>query len=306
MSKTVAELLVDTLVEVGVTHVFGIVGDALNPFTDAIGRDDRIDWIGVRHEEGAALAAAGQAKLTGRLAVCCGTTGPGANHLVAGLYEAAKDHAPVLAISGGVPSAKRGTDYLQEDTPDLLFRDVSVYSQTIASPDQAPGVLHQAIAHAYGERGVAHISVPPDVFAAKAPAATPSPATLRPRPEVAPSPADIAAALRMISEAATVAVFCGTGCRGAEAELQALAQRLEAPLMHTFKGKDLFAYDDPYWIGGVGLIGGRPGVDAVAEADLLLMLGTDYPYAEFLPQDGRVIQVDERAFALGRRAAVGR
>src|ERR1039457_1731680 len=167
VSSTVAELLVDSLAEIGVTQVFGIVGDALNAFTDAIRRQDRIEWIGVRHEEGAALAAAGQAKLTGRLSVCCGTTGPGSNHLVAGLYEARKDHAPVLAISGGVPSDKRGTDYLQEDTPDLLFRDVAVYTQTVAAADQAPAVFHQAIAEAYGERAVAHLSIPPDVFAAK-------------------------------------------------------------------------------------------------------------------------------------------
>src|SRR6059058_3575104 len=150
MAQTVAELLVDTLAKIGVRQIFGIVGDALNPFTDAIRRQDRIEWIGVRHEEGAALAATGQAKLTGRLGVCCGTTGPGGNHLVAGLYEARKDHAPVLAISGGVPSANRGIDYLQEDAPDLLFRDVAVYTQMIASPDQAANVIHQAIAEAYG------------------------------------------------------------------------------------------------------------------------------------------------------------
>src|SRR3954470_8550931 len=169
MADNVAELLVETLAAIGVRQVFGIVGDALNPFTDAIRRQDRVEWIGVHHEEGAALAAAGQAKLTGRLGVCCGTTGPGGNHLVAGLYEARKDHAPVLAISGGVLSAKRGTDYLQEDVPDLLFRDVSVYTQTITSAAQAPSVIHQAIAEAYGARGVAHISIPPDIFAAKAP-----------------------------------------------------------------------------------------------------------------------------------------
>jgi pyruvate dehydrogenase (quinone)/pyruvate oxidase len=304
MSATVAELLVETLAGIGVRHVFGIVGDALNPFTDAVDRSDRLEWVGVRHAEGAALAAAGQAKLTGQLGVCCGTTGPGGNHLVAGLYEARKDHAPVLAISGGVPSAKRGIDYLQEDVPDLLFRDVAVYTQTIASPAQAPAVLHQAIAEAYGARGVAHISIPPDVFAAKTSGEVPSLATLRPSPEVAPAEADIAAAAALIEQAKTVAVFCGTGCRGAQAELRRLAERLRAPLMHTFRGKELIAYDDPWWIGGVGLIGGRPGVDAVKDADLLLMLGTDYPYSEFLPDHGRVIQIDERAFALGRRAPI--
>ena len=304
MSQTVAELLVDTLAQLGVRQIFGIVGDALNPFTDAIRRDGRIEWIGVRHEEGAALAAAGQAKLTGRLAVCCGTTGPGANHLVAGLYEARKDHAPVLAISGGVPSEKRGTDYLQEDDPVALFRDTSVYSQLVGSAEQAPGTFRQAIAQAYGQRGVAHISIPPDVFAAKAPGPVMSLPTLRPRPEIAPLPADIAEAARLIGEATTVAVFCGDGCHGAAAELIALSERLHAPLTHTYRGKDILPYDHPSWIGGVGLIGGKPGVDAIADADVLLMLGTDYPYTEFLPTKNVIIQVDERAFAMGRRAPV--
>jgi len=304
MSLTVAELLIDTLAKIGVRQIFGVVGDALNPLTHALEADGRIEWIGVRHEEGAALAAAGQAKLTGQIGVCCGTTGPGANHLVAGLYEARKDHAPVLAITGGVPSAKRGTDYLQEDVPDLLFRDVAVYTQTIAAPGQAAPVFHQAIAKAYGERGVSHINIPPDVFAAKAGGPVPSLATLRPRPEVAPAHEDIAAAAAQIAEAKTVAIFCGFGCHGAADHLVRLADRLQAPLMHTFRGKDILAFDHPRWIGGVGLIGGKPGVDALRNADLLLMLGTDYPYSEFLPTHGRVIQIDERAVALGRRTPV--
>jgi pyruvate dehydrogenase (quinone)/pyruvate oxidase len=304
MAATVADLLVETLAEIGVRQIFGIVGDALNPFTDALRRQDRIEWVGVRHEEGAALAAAGQAKLTGRLGVCCGTTGPGGNHLVAGLYEARKDHAPVLAISGDVPLAKRGSDYFQEDDPNLLFRDVATYTQMVSAPEQAHIVFHQAIAHAYGERGVAHVNIPPDVFAAKTDAAVTSLATLRPRQDVAPSPADISAAAGLIAKAGTVAILCGAGCRGSQSELVALSDRLKAPLMHTYRAKELMPYDDPHWIGGVGLIGGKPGVDAVAEADLLLMLGTDYPYSEYLPTHGRVIQIDERAAALGRRAPV--
>src|SRR3954469_5571739 len=203
---TVAEMLVDTLASVGVRQVFGIVGDALNPFTEAIRRQDRIEWIGVHHEEGAALAAAGQAKLTGRLGVCCGTTGPGGNHLVAGLYEARKDHAPVLAISGDVPLAKRGSDYLQEDDPNLLFRDVALYTQMVSAPEQAPAVFHQAIASAYGERDVAHLNIPPDVFGEKVGGKVPSLAPLRPRPGVAPAPADIDSAAAMIAAARTVAV----------------------------------------------------------------------------------------------------
>lgn len=304
MSRTVAELLVDTLATLGVRHVFGVVGDALNPFTNAVDNDGRIEWIGVRHEEGGALAAAGQAKLTGRLAVCCGTTGPGGNHLVAGLYEARKDHAPVLAITGGVPAEKRGTDHLQEDDAALLFRDVAVYSQVIASPEQAPGVIREAIAAAYAERGVAHISVPSDIFPAKTDKPVPSIATLRPRPEVAPAPDDIAEAARLIAEAKTIAIFCGNGCHGAAAELEQLAERLQAPLMHTYRAQDILPFDHPHWIGGVGLIGSKAGVDAVNGADLLLMLGTDYPYSEFLPGHGHVIQIDERALALGRRTPV--
>lgn len=304
MARNVADLLVATLAGVGVRQIFGVVGDALNPLTEAIRRQKLIEWIGVRHEEGAALAAAGQAKLTGRLGVCCGTTGPGGNHLVAGLYEARKDHAPVLAISGGVPAEKRGLDYLQEDTPDLLFRDVAVYTQTVAVAEQAGPVFQQAIAAAYGERGVSHLNLPPEVLAAKTSGGEPNLAALRPRPEVGPAEADIDAAARLIDQAATVAIFAGVGCRGAVTELLALADRLRAPVAHTFRAKDLVAYDDSRWIGGVGLIGGAPGVDALHDADLMLMLGSDYPYSEFLPAKGRAIQIDERAIALGRRTPI--
>src|ERR1700734_1122450 len=167
MSETVADVLVGTLAKVGVEQIFALIGDSLNPLADAVRRSS-IEWIGVRHEEGAALAAAGQAKLTGRLAVCAGTTGPGSTHLVAGLYEASRDHAPVLALSGDMPRKLQGTDHIQTTQPDLLFRDVSLYTATISSPAQAPAVIHQAIAAAYAGRGVAHLTLPQDVFNAKA------------------------------------------------------------------------------------------------------------------------------------------
>jgi len=167
MSQTVAEVLVNALESIGVKHIFGLIGDSLNPLADAV-RRSAIEWVGVRHEEGGALAAAGQAKLTGQLGVCCGTTGPGSTHLVAGLYEAARDHAPVLAISGDMPRKAHGTDFIQTTEPDLLFRDVSLYTETISSPAQAPAVIHQAIAASYGGRGVAHLTIPQDVFESKA------------------------------------------------------------------------------------------------------------------------------------------
>jgi pyruvate dehydrogenase (quinone) len=304
MSATVAEILVETLHQVGVRQIFGVVGDALNPFTDAIRRDGRIEWIGVRHEEGAALAAAGQAKLTGRLAVCCGTTGPGANHLVAGLYEAQKDHAPVLAISGGVPASRRGLDYLQENAPDLLFRDVAVYTQTVISAEQAPHVFHQAIAQAYDARGVAHVSIPADVIGAKAENGVTNVNTLRPGADAAPPPEELQQAADMIDAAKSVAILVGQGARGAITEIAALAEKLQAPLIHTFRAKDMLPYDHPYWIGGIGLIGGAPGIDALRDADLMLMLGSDYPYSEFLPARTRTIQIDRRGFVLGRRMTV--
>jgi pyruvate dehydrogenase (quinone) len=301
MSQTVAYTLVDVLEKIGVTHIFGLIADSLNPIGDAV-RHSKIEWIGVRHEEGAALAAAGQAKLTGRLGVCCGSTGPGSTHLVAGLYEACRDHAPVLALSGQMPRQLQGLDYFQATDPDLLFRDVALYTETISSPAQAPAVIHQAIAAAYAGRGVAHLTLPVDVLTARTEGSVASVATLKPRPEIFASEADIAEMVRRIDKAGTIVIMCGAGCHGAAEELRALSDRLKAPLIHSVKGKDIMPFDDPRWMGGIGMIGTKADYHAVMHCDLFLMLGTDYPYSEFLPQKGAVIQVDERARVIGRRA----
>jgi thiamine pyrophosphate-dependent acetolactate synthase large subunit-like protein len=301
MAQTVADVLVGVLEQIGVRHIFGLIGDSLNPLGDAV-RRSKIEWIGVRHEEGAALAAAGQAKLTGRLGVCTGTTGPGSTHLVAGLYEAARDHAPVLALSGDMPRKMHGTDYIQTTEPDLLFRDVSLYTETVSSPAQAPAVIHQAIAAAYAGRGVAHLTLPQDVIAAKADGGIASVATLKPRPELAASAADVAEIARQVDAAADIVIMCGGGCQGAADELRALSDRLKAPLIHSVKGQDIMPYDDARWMGGIGMIGTKAVYNAVMHCDLLLMLGTDYPYSEFLPRKGSVIQLDDRARVLGRRA----
>ena len=302
MAQMVADVLVGVLEQIGVRQIFGLIGDSLNPLGDAV-RRSKIEWIGVRHEEGAALAAAGQAKLTGRLGVCAGTTGPGSTHLVAGLYEAARDHAPVLALSGDMPSRLRGIDFVQMTEPDLLFRDVCLYTETISSPAQAPAVIHQAISAAYAGRGVAHLTLPQDVISAKADSDVPSIATLRPLPEFAASVADVTMIARRIDAVGDVVIMCGAGCHGAADELRALSDRLKAPLVHSVKGKDIMPFDDPRWMGGIGMIGTKAVYNAIMQCDLLLMLGTDYPYSEFLPHKGAVIQVDERAGALGRRTA---
>lgn len=301
MSQTVSEFLVSVLEQIGVKCVFGLIGDSLNPLADAV-RRSQIEWIGVRHEEGAALAAAGQAKLTGRLGVCAGTTGPGSNHLVAGLYEASRDHAPVLALSGDMPRKLHGTDFIQTTEPDLLFRDVSLYTETILAAEQAPAVIHQAIAAAYAGPGVAHLTLPQDVLTEKAGSAVPSVATLKPHPEFTASESDVAEIARRIDTAGSVVIMCGAGCRGAADLLAALSDRLRAPLVHSVRGKELMAYDDPRWMGGLGMIGTKAVYHAVQNCELLLMVGTDYPYSNFLPAKGNVIQIDERPQVLGRRA----
>lgn len=300
MSKTVADVLVGVLEEIGVSHIFGLIGDSLNPLGDAV-RRSKIEWVGVRHEEGAALAATGQAKLTGKLGVCAGTTGPGSTHLVAGLYEAARDHAPVLALSGDMARAVQGTDFIQTTSPDLLFRDVSLYTNTISVPAQAPAVIHQAIAAAYAGPGVAHLTLPQDLLSAKANGSASSIATLRPRLEITPDDSQMDEVARRIDAENDIVIMCGHGCRGAEDLLRALSDKLKAPLIHTFRGKELMAFDDPRWMGGLGMIGTKPVYSAVQNCDLLLMLGTDYPYGNYLPADGNVIQIDERAQVLGRR-----
>jgi pyruvate dehydrogenase (quinone) len=301
MSQTVATILVDALEKIGVKHIFGLIADSLNPIGDVV-RQSKIEWIGVRHEEGAALAAAGQAKLTGRLGVCCGSTGPGSTHLIAGLYEASRDHAPVLAISGDMPRQLEGIDYFQATDTNTLFRDVSLYTETISSPGQAPAVIHQAIAAAYAGRGVAHLTVPVDVLTAKADGGVASIGTLKPSPEISASEDDIAEAARRIDGAGAIVIMCGAGCHGAAEELRALSDRLKAPLIHSVKGKDIMPYDDPRWMGGIGMIGTKADYHAVMHCDLFLMLGTDYPYSEFLPRKSVVVQVDERARVIGRRA----
>jgi pyruvate dehydrogenase (quinone) len=301
MSETVADVLIGTLQQIGVKQIFALIGDSLNPLADAVRRSS-IEWVGVRHEEGAALAASGQAKLTGRLAVCAGTTGPGSTHLVAGLYEASRDHAPVLALSGDMPRQFQGTDYIQTTEPDLLFRDVALYTETISSPDQAPAVIHQAIAAAYGGRGVAHLTLPQDLLSAKAHGEVSSIATLKPRSEIAANESDVVEIARLIDKATSAVIMCGGGCHGAADELRDLSDRLKAPLVHTVKGKDILPYDDRRWMGGIGMIGTKPVCDAVMGCDLLLMVGTDYPYSNFLPNKSVVVQIDDRPQVLGRRA----
>jgi pyruvate dehydrogenase (quinone) len=292
---TIAESIVTALAELGVKQVWGVVGDALNPITDAIRREDRIEWIGVRHEETAAFAAGAQAQLTGTIGVCMGTVGPGSLHLLNGLYDASKSRAPVLAICGQVPRAELGSDFFQEVNNDVIFSDVAGFCRT--------GLLEQAVQQAMETPGVAVLSVPGDVGSLDAPAAKPR--FNRGREPRVPGQDQIARAAELINSSAKVTLLAGTGAKHAREELLALAERLKAPVVLTIKGKEQLEHDNPYQIGQSGLIGNPAAQHAFDGCDLLLMLGTDFPYTDWYPKGKTVVQVDTEPAHIGRRTAVG-
>ncbi len=298
---TVAESIIDALAELGVTHVWGVVGDALNPVTDAIRREERIEWIGVRHEEAAAFAAGAQAQLTGRLGVCMGTVGPGSLHLLNGLYDARKSHAPVLALCGQVPLPEIGSDFFQEVNNDAVFADVAEFCATVTSPAQMPGLLEQAVHSALAAPGVSVLTLPGDVGGAKAPGAARFVSQGRP---VVPDPAALDRAAQVIDECGPVTLLVGSGARHARAEVLALAERLCAPMVLTIKAKEDLERENPFAVGQSGLIGNPAAQRAFERCELLVMLGTDFPYTDWYPKDKRVIQVDVRQAHIGRRTHV--
>jgi len=298
---TVAEVIIRIVQNYGVRQIFGIPGDAINDLTDALRQQDETDFVLVRHEEAGALAAAAQAKLTGNLAVCMGTAGPGAIHLLNGLYDARHDHAPVLAITGQVETRYIGTSYHQEVDLERLFGDVAVYSQTITSAGQVPAVILEACRAAISARGVAHVSLPTDVAGMKvdvSPAHFPASSLQR---VMRPDRKDCAQAVKLIDDSHQVAILAGIGAAGARGELLELADRLGAPIVRTLRAKDFIDDDDQCCIGGLGLLGSKPAIRAMAACDLLLMIGTDFPYQEFYPEQARVIQIDNTATQLGKR-----
>ncbi len=304
MTATVAEVMVATLKASGVRRVYGLPGDSLNGFTDALRRDGEITWEHVRHEEAAGFAAAAEAALTGELAVCAGSCGPGNLHLINGLFDANRSRVPVLAIAAHIPREEIGDGYFQETHPERLFVECSVYCELVSVPEQLPRVLEMAMRAALARGGVAVVVVPGEVFLADAPAG-PGPYPIRAAsPVVRPDEQSLAAAAQVLNAAGAVTILAGAGCAGAHDQLIALAGALKAPVVHAFRGKEFVEYDNPYDVGMTGLIGFSSGYRAMEHCDALVMLGTDFPYRPFLPDRVPVVQVDVRGEQIGKRVQV--
>src|SRR5471030_2350556 len=308
MFMTVAEQFVEVLVTAGVKRVYGIVGDSLNGLTDAIRRHGGIEWIHVRHEEVAAFAAGAEAHLTGSLTVCAGSCGPGNLHLINGLFDCHRSGVPVLAIAAHVASRAIGSGYFQGTNPESLFSECSHYCELVSSANQMPRTLEIAIREATGKRGVSVVVIPGDVALQQAvDAPRPSAAgLLPPQPIVTPAEADLDRLAGMLNEQGRVTMLCGSGCAGAHDEVVALAERLKAPIVHSLRGKEHVEWDNPYDVGMTGLIGFSSGYYAMLDCDVLLMLGTDFPYTQFYPKKTttRIVQIDIRPGNLGRRTPI--
>jgi pyruvate dehydrogenase (quinone) len=303
MARTVADFITASLKQVGVKRIYGVVGDSLNGFTDSLRRDGTIDWIHMRNEEAAAFAAGAEAHLTGELTVCAGSCGPGNLHLINGLFDAHRSRVPVLAIAAHIPSMEIGTDYFQTTHPESLFKECSHYVELVSRSEQLPQILERAMRTAIAKNGVAVVVIPGDVALQLTKAVVP--AWLVPsKPVIRPSDKDLEKLALLLNDATRVTLLCGAGCAGAHAEILELASVLKAPIVHALRGKEHVEYDNPYDVGMTGLIGFPSGYVAMKHCDTLVMLGTDFPYRQFYPDDARIVQIDLRAEALGNRCGL--
>ena len=303
MSKTTADYLAETLSKAGVKRVYGVVGDSLNGFTDSLRRLESIDWVHMRHEEAAAFAAGAEAHLTGQLAVCAGSCGPGNLHLINGLFDCHRSRVPVLAIAAHIPSSEIGIDYFQATHPESLFKECSHYVELVSNPAQLPQILTRALRVAVARRGVAVVVLPGDV--ALKPATGQVPQWLFPAPPIVrPGETELASLATLLNDSSRVTLFCGAGCAGAHEQVVALASKLQAPIVHTLRGKEFIEHDNPFDVGMTGLIGFASGYKAMKDCDTLLILGADFPYRQFFPEHARIAQIDLRPEALGNRCAL--
>src|SRR6266566_2240819 len=302
MTKKVADLLVDVLAEAGVRRIYGVVGDSLNGITDSIRVKNNLEWIHVRHEEVAAFAAGAEAHLTKKLAVCAGSCGPGNMHLINGLYDCQRNRVPVLAIAAHIPSREIGSGYFQETDPKHLFAQCSHYCELVSDPEQMPRVLETAIQTAISKRGVSVIVLPGDVALKDAIIKGPRVRFHEPQSSVCPSDEELNVLAELLNRAEKITILGGAGCAGAHAELIAVAGKLQAPIVHALRGKEFIEYENPFDVGLTGLLGFSSGYHAMMNCEVLLMLGTDFPYRDFYPDDATIVQIDIRGEHLGRRS----
>jgi pyruvate dehydrogenase (quinone) len=300
----IANIIIETLISIGVKRVYGVPGDSLNGITDAIRAHESMAWIHTRNEEAAAFAAGAEAHLTGNLAVCAGSCGPGNTHLINGLYDCHRNRVPVLAIAAQIPTKEIGSEYFQETKPDHIFRDCSHYCEVISHPSQMPRVLEIAIRTALAKWGVSVIVISGDTALQEATLGRIQLTLDSMQPISSPEPALLERAAAMLNAAIKVTILGGAGCAGSHAELLETAEKLKAPIAHALRGKEFIEYDNPYEVGMTGLLGFSSGYYAVDQCDLLLMLGTDFPYPQFYPSKAKVIQVDLRGEQIGRRTTV--
>lgn len=304
MSMTVADLIAETLANVGIERIWGVTGDSLNGLNDSLRRLGHIKWMHVRHEETAAFAAGAEAAVTGRLAVCAGSCGPGNLHLINGLFDCKRNHVPVLAIAAHIPSSEVGLGYFQETHPQELFRECADYVELVSNPAQMPAILHRAINTAVGRNGVSVLVIPGDVALADAPVKV-TPAAMPPRPaRIVPGAGEIERLAAILNEGKAITILAGSGCAGQHDAVVALAATLNAPVVHALRGKEHVEWDNPFDVGMTGLIGFSSGYHAMMACDTLVMLGTDFPYRPFYPEKARIVQIDIDPGALGKRAAL--
>ena len=305
MARTVAEHLIDVMLEAGIRNVYGVVGDSANPVADAIRRTDgKLRFIHVRNEEAGAFAAGADAQVSGVPTAVLGSSGPGSLHLLNGLYDCDRNGAPVFAIVTHIPSTEIGTRYFQETRPDLIFLDCTRYLGYITSPAQMPRVAELAMQAAILERGVGMVILPGDIAAMNVDEPLLGHPLAMVRPEIRPRDADVAELANLIAKSHRVTIYGGDGCRAARSEVLQLARLLHAPVAYPYRGKDIFEADNPNAVGMTGLLGEGGAVRALAECDLLLLLGTDFPFRHFMPTDTTIAQVDIAPAHLGRRAKV--
>ena len=299
--KRISDVLIEVLANAGIERIYGITGDSLNSVNDSLRRNGKIAFEHVRHEETAAFAAGAEASLTGKLTVCAGSSGPGNLHLINGLFDCHRNRVPVLAIASHIPQSEVGLNYFQETHPENLFKECSCFCELISNPKQMPEILFRAMNAAVGNQDVAVIVLPGDVAVMET-EIDELPVWHHPRlPHIVPQREDIEEMSAHLEKGERITLFCGAGCEGAHDEVVELAKRLQAPVVHAFRGKEWVEWDNPYDVGMTGLLGYTSGYRAIEHSDTLIMLGTDFPYRPFYPENAKVIQVDRDPSALGRR-----